>query len=160
MSVEVTPRGTRGARFPPPAPLKAIFVALSNVAFGLLGDRMRVQGRPVLQLETIGARSGAKRRAVVCWFPDREREDSWLIVASLGGAPRHPDWFHNLARNPDRVWIELGQQRWKVRAESLRGSERDEAWSRIVALAPGYAGYQEKTDRIIPVVRLIRVSSG
>src|SRR2546423_9118041 len=65
MSVGVTPRGTRGARFPPPAPLKAIFVALSNVAFGLLGDRMRVQGRPVLQLETIGARSGAKRRAVV-----------------------------------------------------------------------------------------------
>ena len=114
----------------------------------------------MLQLETIGARSGAKRRAVVCWFPDRERKDSWLIVASLAGAPRHPDWLHNLARNPDRVWIELGHQRWKVRAESLRGSERDEAWSRIVALAPGYAGYQEKTDRIIPVVRLIRVSSG
>ena len=88
MSVEVTPRGTRGARFPPPAPLKAIFVALSNVAFGLLGDRMRVQGRPVLQLETIGARSGAKRRAVVCWFPDREREDSWLIVASLAGGAK------------------------------------------------------------------------
>jgi len=158
MSVEITPRGTKGARLPAPAPLKAIFVALSDLAFRLLRDRMRVQGRPVLRLETIGARSGARRHAVLCWFP--EREDSWLIVASLGGSPRHPDWFHNLARNPDRVWIEVAQRRWKVRPESLRGAEREEAWRRIVAFAPGYAGYQEKTDRIIPVVRLVRVSPG
>ena len=158
MSVEVTPRGTRGARFPPPAPLKAIYVALSDLAFRLFGDRMRVQARPVLRLETVGARTGARRHAVLCWFPDSD--DSWLIVASLAGAPIHPDWFHNLARNPDRVWIELAHQRWKVRPESLRGAEREEAWERIVALAPGYAGYQEKTDRIIPVVRLTRVSSG
>ena len=83
-----------------------------------------------------------------------------VLLASLGGSPRHPDWFHNLARNPDRVWIEVAQRRWKVRPESLRGAEREEAWRRIVALAPGYAGYQEKTDRIIPVVRLVRVSPG
>jgi deazaflavin-dependent oxidoreductase (nitroreductase family) len=59
-----------------------------------------------------------------------------------------------MARNPDKVWIEMGKRKLKVEPESLKGDERAEAWRRIVSLAPGYAAYQEKTDRQIPVVRL------
>jgi len=158
VSVEVTPRGKRGAAIPrAPGWLAAVFAGLSDVVFDLFGKQMRVQRRPLLRLETRGGRSGRTRRAVLCWFPDRD--GSWLIVASLAGAARHPAWFHNLARDPDRAWVEFpGAERIRVRAESLRATEREEAWTRVIALAPGYAKYQEQTDRIIPVVRLKRVS--
>jgi deazaflavin-dependent oxidoreductase (nitroreductase family) len=124
------------------------------------GDRMRVQGRPLLELETVGGRSGAKRRTVVGWFPDtagpntNEPSHSWLVVASNAGSARHPAWFLNLARHPDQVWITMGQCRTKVTPETLEGTEREQALQQIGSLAPGYAAYQHKTDRAIPIVRL------
>jgi deazaflavin-dependent oxidoreductase (nitroreductase family) len=109
-------------------------------------------GRAGLLLTTIGARSGRERIVALGKFGDGEGR--WLVVASLAGAARHPAWFINLARNPDKVWVEIGRDRFKVRPELLRGEERTDAWRRIVAEAPGYGRYEQMTDREIPIVRL------
>lgn len=112
----------------------------------------RVMGLPAILLTTVGARSKVERTHVLGGFADGE--DAWLIVASNGGAPTHPAWFINLAKNPDKVWIEVGNRKLKVVPDSLRGSERENAYARVVAVAPRYAGYLTKTDREIPVIRL------
>ncbi len=160
MLVELTPRGTRGAKVPKlSGPLKAIFLALNRAVFRLFGRRMRVQGRPLLLLTTVGARTGQPRYSTLGWFPDNDdRHDSWLVVASYAGAAEHPSWYVNLAKHPLDAWIELGGRRLRVRAASLRAEERDRAWRRIASLSPGYAAYQEKTDREIPIVRLTAVA--
>ena len=76
------------------------------------------------------------------------------MVASKGGAPTHPAWFINLAKSPDKIWLEIGNRKLRVVADSLKGKEREEALARIAAIAPRYAGYQKKTDREIPIIRL------
>ena len=107
----------------------------------------------MLLLTTLGAKSGKVRKTILASFPDGD--NSWLVVASNAGSAKHPAWYVNLARNPDRVSIEIGRRQFKVEPQSLRGTERAEAWRRrIGALAPGYTAYQEKTDREIPIVRL------
>ena len=83
--------------------------------------------------------------------------DRWLVVASNGGSARHPGWFLNLAKQPDRVWIAKGKRRIKVRPETLGGAEREQAWQNITSLAPGYAKYLQTADRTIPIVRLTAV---
>jgi len=113
-------------------------------------------GFPVVLLTTRGARTGRTRTAVIGGFPDGN--DSWLVVAALAGAARHPAWFLNMAKHPDQIWLEVGRERFKVHGESLEGLERDEALARIAAIAPRIGGYQQKTDRTIPVVRLTRDS--
>ena len=135
-----------------PRPVIGAATGIALAARRLLGARMHVMGRPVLALTTVGATSGATRRTVLCWFPDGENR--WLIVASFGGSARHPAWYLNMAKNPDKVWIEIDGRKLKVEAHSLKGAEREQAWRQIVSLAPGFAGYQQKTDREIPVVRL------
>jgi deazaflavin-dependent oxidoreductase (nitroreductase family) len=153
MAVELTPKGTRGAQIPRmPRPLMNAMMGLSVAFYRLLGGRVRVQGAKLLLLTTVGARSGKTRRTVLGWFPDGD--DSRLVVASNTGAASHPAWYFNMARNPDKVWIEVGKRKLKVRPESLKGAEREAAWRRIAAQSPGYAAYQEKTDREIPVIRL------
>src|SRR3989441_11022203 len=156
MPVRLTPRGTRGAGFPKMAPwVLAIFHFLNVAMFRLLGRRMRVQGRPLLLLTTTGAKTGRRRETTLGSFPDQEGgTDSWLIVASAAGAATHPSWDVNLARRPDGAAIEVDGRRFAVNAQSLDGAERDRAWKRIVALAPGYGKYEQQTDREIPVVRL------
>lgn len=155
MSIEITPRGTRGRGMPRfPGPLMAAMNGMQHLMVRAMGGRMRVKGRPLLELQTVGARSGKPRRSVLGWFPDTSSEEGRLVVASFGGSERHPAWFLNLARHPDDVWVEIGRERTRVRATSLRGEEREKAWRRIVELAPGYADYQAQTDREIPVVRL------
>ncbi len=153
MSVELTPMGTRGFEMPrlPRLMLKPMF-GLLVIIFHLFGNRMRVLGAPLLLLTTVGARSGTPRRTVLGWFPDGD--DAWLIVASYGGSARHPAWYFNLARHPDEVRIEMRGRSFRVQPESLRGAEREAAWQRIAAQSPGYAAYQQKTDRMIPIVRL------
>src|SRR5437588_12523457 len=117
---------------------------------------MKQGGVPLLILTTVGARSGHARSVPLTWFPDKPTAaDRRLVVASLGGAANHPNWFYNLARNPDKVWIEVGRRRLKVRPETLGGAERDQAYRRVVAAVPGHAGYQQKTDRRLPAARLI-----
>ena len=156
MSVRLTPRGTRGTGFPKVAPwIAAIFSFMQIAMFRLLGRRMRVQGRPLLLLTTTGAKTGRRRETTLGWFPDEERGNgSRLVVASNAGAAAHPSWYVNLARRPDGAGIEVDGHKFAVNAESLHGAERERAWKRVVALAPGYGKYGQQTDREIPVVRL------
>jgi deazaflavin-dependent oxidoreductase (nitroreductase family) len=133
-----------------------LFRSMNVAMFRLAGRRMRVQGRPLLLLETVGARSGKRRHTTLGWFPDEDpARRSWLIAATAAGSASHPAWYFNLAKRPDEVAIEVDGERVAVRAESLSGDERERAWGRVVALAPGYGKYARDTDREIPVVRLV-----
>jgi deazaflavin-dependent oxidoreductase (nitroreductase family) len=157
-TIEIPPRGTRGARLPtPPGWLMGALLRIWVLAWRALGDRMRVQGRPLLLLTTIGARSGRRRRAMLGWWPDR---DGWLVVASNAGAANHPGWFFNLAARPDGAWVEVARRSRAVRASALHGSELEAAWTRVTRDAPGYGTYREKTDRRIPIVRLEPLDGG
>ena len=152
MSVVVTPNGTRGVKFPVSTRLMALFTRIPVGLQRLSGGRMKMHGEPLLLLSTRGARSGQPRTSMIAQFP--EADGSTLVVASFGGAANHPAWYFNIARHPDQVFIEKNGRRVQVRPTSLSGEERDRAWQRIVTIAPGFAEYQRKTDREIPVIRL------
>jgi deazaflavin-dependent oxidoreductase (nitroreductase family) len=157
MPIVVPPRGTRGSELPGfVRALMRVTQGPYQMAFRRFGDRMRVQGRPLVGLETVGARSGSRRQAVLGSFPEIAAAvpSSWVVVAANAGSARHPAWLLNLAKNPDQVWITSGKRRVKVRPETLEGAERDRAWQEITSLAPGYGRYVEVTDRVIPIVRL------
>jgi deazaflavin-dependent oxidoreductase (nitroreductase family) len=161
MSVELTKAGTRGTGFPEmPRWALRLFQALNLGMFRLAGRVIRIQGRPLLLLTTVGGKTGQRRKTTLGYFEDTTGGgggDSWLVVASAAGAAKHPAWYFNLARNPDKVWVELGPEPGnvrQVRPESLKGEERQTAWAEIVRLAPGYGKYVEQTDRKIPIVRL------
>ncbi len=126
---------------------------MGNLMFRL---GIKVQGRSLLRLTTVGAHTGKPRRVSLGWFPDDDRSDSWLVVASNAGSARHPGWAHNLAANPNEATVDLGDGELAVEAEALTGDERESAWARVVELAPGYGSYLEKTDREIPIFRLSR----
>ena len=153
MSVMVTPSGTRGVSYPIPRRLMALLSRLPVALQQLSGGRMKMHGQPLLLLRTLGARTGQPRTSMVAQFP--QSDGSTLIVASFGGAAKHPAWYFNLAKHPDQVFIERNGRRIRVQAISLSGQERDAAWQQIVRIAPGFAEYQRKTDREIPVVRLV-----
>jgi deazaflavin-dependent oxidoreductase (nitroreductase family) len=108
----------------------------------------------LLHLTTVGAKTGQKRQIPLARFPDGE--DAWLVVASVGGSAHHPAWYHNIAAHPDQVWIEFGGRQLRVTPAQLDGDARAQAWQRITQIQPRYAGYQQKTDRAIPVIRLAR----
>ncbi len=148
-----TPAGTRGARQP-----SASFMMrwVNNTAAGRIRRSGKMFGLNALNLITVGAKTGTRRTSPVGWFPGKD--DSWLVVASAAGAARNPAWYHNIAAHPDEVRIEVKGQTIPVTAEQLHGAERDEAWQQITASAPRYGGYQTKTDREIPVIRLVRQS--
>jgi deazaflavin-dependent oxidoreductase (nitroreductase family) len=109
-------------------------------------------GKDALLITTIGARSGESRVASVRRFDDGEGR--WMVVGSAGGSARNPAWVHNLAANPDKVWIEIGPRKYKVRPEILAGDERATAWQRVVTEAPQFKSYETKTDREVPIIRL------
>lgn len=110
-----------------------------------------VQGRPVVVVTMRGARSGQLRRVPVMRV---EHEGSYVAVASKGGAPDHPVWFHNLRAHAD-VLLQDGTQQHVMRARLLEdGPERDTWWARAVEAYPSYADYQTRTERQIPVFLL------
>jgi deazaflavin-dependent oxidoreductase (nitroreductase family) len=149
MSVNITPRGTRGQRRPP-GPVMGLMGWFMRASHRLGSKRM--DGQPVVLLTTRGARSGELRTSPVMSFP--ESDSAWLVVASFGGSASHPAWYLNMARYPDDTWIEIDGRRVKVTPRSLSGEERERAWEQITTKSHRFAGYQEKTDREIPVVRL------
>jgi deazaflavin-dependent oxidoreductase (nitroreductase family) len=108
------------------------------------------EGAPVLIVHTAGARTGKSRINPVMYLKDGDR---YLIFASKGGAPMNPDWYHNLKAHPD-VQIEVGDNKIDVRAEELKGPERDRLYAKQSSLYPNFAEYQSKTKRIIPVIAL------
>src|SRR6516164_3815825 len=144
-----TAAGTRGARQP------GGFVFLWGNK--LMASRIRKSGKfqdfNALVLTTIGRKTGTERATPVGWFPGPD--GSWLIVASAGGAAGNPAWYYNIAAHPDQVQIEVDGQQVAVVAEQLHGAARAEAWQQITAAAPRFAQYQQKTDRELPVIRLV-----
>ncbi len=108
----------------------------------------------LILLETIGARTGVRRTSPVMCLPDGDR---LLIVASKAGADTHPSWYHNLVANPTvhlRRWEDGALAEYDATATVLKGGERDRTWASIVSRATGFAAYQTKTERVIPVVAL------
>lgn len=103
----------------------------------------------VLVLTHQGAKSGKVRDTPLMHFRDG---DDYLIVASAGGDPRHPGWYHNLMANPDTT-INLNGQTIPVRARDA-GADRERLWEKIVAAEARFGSYETKTDRVIPVVVL------
>ena len=110
-------------------------------------------GFNALVLTTVGAKTGAERTTPVGWFPGPD--GSWLIVASAAGATGNPGWYYNLAAHPDQVQVEVEGRKVPVTAEQLHGTERAQAWQQIVTAAPRFAKYQQKTDRELPIIRLV-----
>lgn len=108
-------------------------------------------GMPVVILETTGRKSGEPRRTMLT-APVVDG-DTVVLVASYGGDSRHPAWYLNLTANPD-VAIEMNGRRRDMRARVATPEEKAELWPRIVRSYRGYAAYQKRTDREIPVVLL------
>lgn len=113
-------------------------------------------GAHLLLLTTTGAKTGHKRTNPVMYNTDGDR---LVIYASKGGAPTHPDWYHNLLANP-QVTVELGTETFEARATPLTGPDRDRLYEKQAADVPSFAAYQENITRQIPVIALDRVDSG
>lgn len=105
---------------------------------------------PTLLLTTRGRRTG---RILTMPLIYGEFDGSYVVMASKGGAPTHPGWFHNLTAEPD-VEIQVGAEKLKVTARVAEGDERARLWEQMAEVYPPYLEYQEKTDRVIPVVVL------
>lgn len=111
-------------------------------------------GRDLLLLTTTGAKSGASRTHPLVYTRDGDR---YLVIASKGGAPMHPSWYHNLRAHPE-VTVEVGPERFRATATPIpRGAERRRLYDQHAAINPGFKDYETKTDRIIPAVLLDRL---
>ena len=113
---------------------------------------VHVQNRPVVMLTMRGAKTGGIRKVPLMRV---EHEGVYAAVASKGGAPEHPKWYANIRKNPV-LDLQDDDRTWTVRARELSGAEREQWWERCVSAFPSYAGYQTKTDRLIPVFVLER----
>lgn len=111
-------------------------------------------GKPLIVLTTTGARTGEPRTSIVTYHRDGDR---YAIAASMGGAPKHPAWYHNLVANPEAT-IEVDNETFKVRATDTSGAERDRLWNEHVAQLPEFGEYPKKTDRTIPMLLLDRIA--
>lgn len=109
-------------------------------------------GAPLLLLHTTGARSGQERVNPMMYLQDGDR---LLVFASKAGSDDHPAWYHNLLAHPE-VTVEVGDDTYAATARPLEGAERDEKYAEQAARYPGFADYQAKTTRVIPVVALAR----
>jgi deazaflavin-dependent oxidoreductase (nitroreductase family) len=152
VTIELPPSGTRGVEIP--QAVRPLIRAMSWTGSLMFRLGVKIQGRPLVRLTTVGARTGKTRHTVLGSFPDQDRPESILVVASNAGSARHPGWAHNLAKEPDSAMIETGDGDQRVDVEIMTGPDRESAWARVVEMAPGYGSYVEKTDRQIPIFRL------
>jgi F420H(2)-dependent quinone reductase len=127
----------------------AVHTTVYRLTGGLIGHRIP-GGPPMLLLDHVGAKSGTKRTTPLVYLDDG---GDYVIVASKGGHPRHPAWFHNLRANPDTT-IQVGSRRIPVTARVATDAERGRLWPAVVRVYSGYEGYQKRTDRKIPLVVL------
>jgi deazaflavin-dependent oxidoreductase (nitroreductase family) len=111
------------------------------------------KGMPMILVTMKGAKSGDTLTTPLVYSKDGDR---YVIIASMGGAPRHPAWYHNLKANPD-ITLEVGTEKFQARAREAEGEERDRLYAQQAAQMPAFADYQQKTDRKIPVFILERV---
>lgn len=120
-----------------------------RVTGGLVGHRFP-GAPPSLLLDHVGAKSGTKRTSPLTYLRDG---DNLVLVASKGGHPRNPAWYHNLRAHPDTT-VQVGSKRREVHARVAGPEERARLWPKVVENYSGYAGYQERTEREIPLVIL------
>ena len=106
-------------------------------------------GLPIIIVTTRGNRTGALRKTPLMRV---EHGGEYALVASQGGAPSHPVWYHNLTADPTAVMIQDGPEPWDAEVREVTGEERERWWERAVAAYPPYADYQAATDRTIPVL--------
>ena len=121
---------------------------------GRRANTLRDTGMPVIIVTMRGARSGKVRKIPVMRV---EHGGQYGIVASKGGTPENPEWYHNLISHPDEVTIQDGPEPFDVEVRELSGAERAEWWERAIAAYPPYSEYQTKTSRQIPVLLATRV---
>jgi deazaflavin-dependent oxidoreductase (nitroreductase family) len=114
---------------------------------GTRHNTLRDTGRPVVIVTSVGARSGKLRKTPLMRV---EHEGRYALVASQGGAPKHPTWYFNLVTHP-HIELQDGPAPQDMSVRLIEGDEKAEWWKRAVAAFPPYADYQEKTDREIPV---------
>jgi deazaflavin-dependent oxidoreductase (nitroreductase family) len=110
------------------------------------------EGAPMMLLTTTGAKSGQPRIAPLVYTSDGDRI---VIIASKGGAPTHPDWYHNIAANPE-VTVEVGAEKFPARAEIAAEPERTRLFNAQADIMPNFYEYQKNTDRTIPVITISR----
>lgn len=110
------------------------------------------KGRNLLLLTTKGAKSGNEGTTPLVYSKDGDR---YVIIASMGGAPKHPAWYHNIVANPD-VTLEVGKDTFKAKAAVAEEPERSRLYDAQAEMMPAFTEYQQKTTRVIPVVVLTR----
>jgi deazaflavin-dependent oxidoreductase (nitroreductase family) len=123
---------------------------------GERGNTLRETGLPIIVTTTRGRKSGKLRKAPLMRV---EHDGEYALVASLGGAPKHPVWYHNLTADPTALMIQDGPEAHDYVAREVEGEERKLWWDRAVDAFPTYAEYQEKTDRVIPVLVATRAGA-
>ena len=106
-------------------------------------------GLPIIVVSTRGAKSGKVRKFALMRV---EHGGAYALVASKGGAPEHPLWYHNLIAHPTQVMVQDGPEPFDAQVREVHGEERARWWERAVAAYPPYAEYQERTERQIPVL--------
>lgn len=122
---------------------------LYQLTNGMIGHRFP-GAPPILLLDQVGAKSGIKRTTPLVYVEDRP---DVVLVASKGGHPKHPAWYHNLCANPDTI-VQIGAEHRPVHARVATPEERERLWPKALATYSGYAGYQQRTEREIPLVIL------
>ncbi len=130
-----------------PSPRKGARDQVSEIERTGTTDSVDIMGMPVVLLTMVGAKTGAIRKVPLMRV---EHHGLYAAVASLGGAPEHPQWYWNLRRRPE-LDLQDGTTVTRRRARELEGAEREAWWERCVATFPPYASYQRKTERTIPV---------
>lgn len=111
------------------------------------------EGKTLLLLHTKGAKSKQERINPVACIQDGDR---WVVIASKGGAPTHPDWYHNVVADP-QVTVEVGTEKFHAQASVAGEPERSRLYTKMVEVMPGFGDYQRNTTRVIPVIVLTRV---
>jgi deazaflavin-dependent oxidoreductase (nitroreductase family) len=136
-------------------PVLRRLMGLHTVAYratrGVIGHKVP-GGAPMLLLDHVGAKSGTKRTSPLVYTQDG---DDIVLVASKGGNPKNPAWYHNLKANPETT-VQVGSEKRPVRARVATDEERERLWPKVVDTYSGYAGYQKRTQRKIPLVVLER----
>jgi F420H(2)-dependent quinone reductase len=138
---------------PSPAQWVRDQVAEYEASGGQRANTLRDTGLPVVIVTTRGNKSGKIRKMALMRV---EHDGQYALVASMGGAPKHPVWYYNLTADPDAVMLQDGPEPFEVEVRELDGDERAQWWDRAVAAYPPYAEYQQKTSRKIPVLLATR----
>jgi deazaflavin-dependent oxidoreductase (nitroreductase family) len=132
--------------------LTPIYIFLYKLSGGKIGGQMGVM--PILLLTTTGRKSGKVRTVPVAFM---EKDNSYIVIASFSGQPKHPAWYHNI-KNNGTATIQIGGSQHKVKAEIADPEKKKVLWEYAQKITPSYQEFQERTSREIPVVILHPVS--